>query len=72
MSEHAQKGRQISRGEHIERAEELGTDLERVVQSLTGQAGNRARLLECYYWSQEPGLLEPTHPPSTRIVGVFL
>ena len=48
----------MSRGERIERAEELGTDLEHVVQSLIGEGGNRARLLECYYWSQEPGLLE--------------
>ena len=48
----------MSRGEHIERDEEFGTDLGRVVQSLIAEAGNSARLLECYYWSQEPGLLE--------------
>jgi hypothetical protein len=28
------------------------------VQSLIAEAGNSARLLECYYWNQEPGLLE--------------
>ena len=48
----------MSCGEHVERDEELGTDLEEVVQSLIAQAGNNARLLECYYWTQEPGLLQ--------------
>jgi len=45
-------------GEHVERDEELGADLREVVQSLAAQAGNNARLLECHYWAQEPGLLE--------------
>ena len=48
----------MSCGEHVERDEELGTDLGDVVQSLIAEAGNSARLLECYYWNQEPGLLE--------------
>jgi hypothetical protein len=48
----------MSCGEHVERDEELGTDLGDVVQSLIAQAGNNARLLECYYWTQETGLLE--------------
>ena len=48
----------MSCGEHIERDEELGTDLGDVVQNLIAQAGNNARLLECYYWTQETGLLE--------------
>ena len=47
----------MSCGEHVERDEELGTDLGEVVQSLIAQASN-ARLLECYYWAQESGLLE--------------
>jgi hypothetical protein len=37
---------------------ELGSDLLHVVQSLIAEEGNNAGLLECYYWSQEPGLLE--------------
>ena len=48
----------MSCGEDVERDEELGTDLGDVVQSLIAEAGNSARLLECYYWNQEPGLLE--------------
>ena len=48
----------MSSGKHVERDEELGTDLGRVVQSLIAEAGNNTRLLECYYWSEEPGLLE--------------
>jgi len=48
----------MSCGEHVERDEELGADLGDVVQSLIAQAGNNARLLECCYWTQEPGLLE--------------
>jgi hypothetical protein len=43
----------MSCDEHVER-DELGE----VVQSLIAQEGNNARLLECYYWSREPGLLE--------------
>ena len=37
---------------------ELGSDLLHVVQSLIAEEGNNARLLECYYWSHESGLLE--------------
>jgi len=48
----------MSCGEHVERDEELGADLGDVVQSLIAQAGNNERLLECCYWTQEPGLLE--------------
>ena len=48
----------MSCGEHLERDEELGANLGDVVQSLIAQASNSARLLECYYWAQEPGLLE--------------
>ena len=48
----------MSCGEHVERDEELGADLGDVVQSLIAQAGNNARLLECCYWAQAPGLLE--------------
>ena len=48
----------MSCGEDVERDEELGTDLGDVVQSLIAEAGNSARLLECYYWNHEPGLLE--------------
>jgi len=33
-------------------------DLASVVQKLIAQTGNSQRILECYYWSQEPGLLE--------------
>ncbi|MFZ1882646.1 MAG: hypothetical protein WAU53_03365 [Rhodoplanes sp.] len=38
--------------------EDVKRDLGPVVQSLIAEEGNNARLLECYYWSQEPGLLE--------------
>ena len=48
----------MSGGEHVERDEELGPDLGHVVQSLIAQGGDSARLLQCYYWTQEPGLLE--------------
>ena len=48
----------MSCGEHVERDEELGADIGDVVQSLIAQADNNARLVECYYWAQEPGLLE--------------
>jgi hypothetical protein len=43
--------------EHID-LEEVETDPREVVQSLIARAGNPARLLECYYWAQEPGLPE--------------
>ncbi len=29
-----------------------------MLQSLIAQRGNIARMLECYYWTQEPGLVE--------------
>lgn len=48
----------MSGGEHVERDEELKSDLEHVVQSLFAEAGNSARLLECYNWTKEPSLLE--------------
>jgi hypothetical protein len=32
--------------------------LAEVVQALILQAGDPARVLECYYWAQEPGALE--------------
>ena len=38
--------------------EELQGDLASIVQKLIVEAGNGQRILECYYWSQEPGLLE--------------
>lgn len=38
--------------------EELQGDLASIVQKLTAEVGNSQRILECYYWSQEPGLLE--------------
>jgi hypothetical protein len=41
----------MSCGEYVEHDEELGADLGCVVQSLIAQAGNNARLLECYYWT---------------------
>jgi hypothetical protein len=44
----------MSSSERVECDQELVS----VVQSLIAQAGNSARMLECYYWTQEPGLLE--------------
>lgn len=38
--------------------EEFQGDLASIVQKLTAESGNSQRILECYYWSQEPGLLE--------------
>ena len=38
--------------------QELQCDLTAAVQNLIAQTGNNQRVLECYYWSQEPGLLE--------------
>ena len=48
----------MSCSERVECDQELQSDLVSVVQSLIAQAGNSARMLECYYWTQEPGLLE--------------
>lgn len=33
-------------------------DLREVVRSLIVQAGAAERVLECYYWTEEPGVLE--------------
>jgi hypothetical protein len=38
--------------------EGVETDLRKAVQSLIDQSDDSARLLECHYWSIEPGLLE--------------
>ena len=48
----------MSWSERGEREQELECDLVAVVQNLVAQAGNSAQMLECYYWTQEPGLLE--------------
>jgi hypothetical protein len=48
----------MSFSEREECDRELQFDLANVVESLMAQAGNSVRLLECYYWTQEPGLLE--------------
>ncbi len=48
----------MSCGKSLESDEKLGSDLGRVVQSLITQAGNSAQVLECYYWTREPGLPE--------------
>ena len=48
----------MSCSERVECDQELEFDLADVVQSLIAQASNNARLLECYYWAQESGLLE--------------
>lgn len=48
----------MSCSERVEHEQELECDLASVVQTLVAQAGNSAQLLECYYWTQEPGLLE--------------
>jgi hypothetical protein len=45
-------------GKRADCDQELQRDLVSVVQSLIAQAGNSARMLECYYWTQEPGPLE--------------
>lgn len=41
-----------------EAEQELQCDLATLVQNLIAQSGDSRRILECYYWSQEPGLLE--------------
>jgi hypothetical protein len=46
-------------------------DLREVVRTLIVQAGAAARVLECYYWTEEPGALESlralmTMPPQAR------
>ena len=50
-------GAGMSCSERVECDQELQFDLANVVQSIA-QAGNSARMLECHYWTQEPGLLE--------------
>lgn len=52
------KWEHMSCSERVEHEQELECDIGSVVQSLVAQAGNSAQLLECYYWTQEPGLLE--------------
>lgn len=48
----------MSCSERVEHEQERECDLASVVQTLVEQAGNSAQVLECYYWTQEPGLLE--------------
>lgn len=38
--------------------QEIRCDIGTLVQNLIAQTGDSQRILECYYWSQEPGLLE--------------
>ena len=41
-----------------EAGQESRCDIATLVQNLIAQTGDSRRILECYYWSQEPGLLE--------------
>lgn len=41
-----------------ETEQEIRCDIATLVQNLIAQTGDSRRILECYYWSQEPGLLE--------------
>jgi hypothetical protein len=45
-------------GEDVEFSHDNQTDLLVTVQNLIAQASDIERLLECYYWCEEPGLVE--------------
>jgi hypothetical protein len=48
----------MSRSECLEFDQDTQSELLSLVQNLIAQAGGVERLVECYYWSQEPGLVE--------------
>lgn len=48
----------MSRSERLEFDQDTQSELLSLVQNLIAQAGGVERLVECYYWSQEPGLVE--------------
>ncbi|MGA7454365.1 MAG: hypothetical protein WBW73_24960, partial [Rhodoplanes sp.] len=41
-----------------EAEQEIRCDIAALVRNLIAHTGDSRRILECYYWSQEPGLLE--------------
>lgn len=48
----------MSRSECLEFDQDTESELLSLVQNLIAQAGSVERLVECHYWSQEPGLME--------------
>ena len=48
----------MNRSECVEFNRDTQSELLSLVQNLIAQAGGVERLVECYYWSQEPGLME--------------
>jgi hypothetical protein len=48
----------MSRSEYPELDQDAQSELLSLVQNLIAQAGSAERLIECHYWSQEPGLVE--------------
>jgi hypothetical protein len=48
----------MSHSECLELDQDSQSELLSLVQNLIAEAGSVERLVECHYWSQEPGLVE--------------